>query len=425
MNEIEPLLLNVLFLLCFLLFVPFFVERLSNELAPVKKRRIFLFSACVGGISCLLFPINIYEGFQFDLRWIILIFVGLYSGTLGNILIFVAMTMYHFFLGGDGFYTAMFIGMTILISVYLVRHTYQVLSMKKKLLLSGSLSLFSSIFVLFILSVYQVTVSSPFVINYLSFMICTTLLVVYLYELILEKTIIDNKLVKAEKMEIVSYLASSISHEVRNPLAVVRGFLQMMDQVDLSSDKRKEYLKISIAEVDRANDIIRNYLTFAKPIPESFDVMNIKDELLRAINIIMPLANMNSIEVEHKIGTFFIKGDPQLLQQILLNITKNCIEAMEGNGKLIIQTTEESGRLTIEITDNGQGMTEEQLSRLGEPYFTTKGGEGTGLGMMVTFRIVEIMKGKLTVTSKVNEGTTFYISFPLVNSIEVPFEKIS
>lgn len=141
--------------------------------------------------------------------------------------------------------------------------------------------------------------------------------------------------------------------------------------------------------------------------------MDVKQELYKAINIITPLANMNCIEVETRIETFYIYGDSQLFQQCLLNITKNCIEAMQESGKLSIETWEKNWQLIITIADTGKGMTPDQLSRLGEPYFTTKGREGTGLGMMAVLQIVEMMNGELKVTSKVNEGTNFYLSFPI------------
>ena len=85
---------------------------------------------------------------------------------------------------------------------------------------------------------------------------------------------------------------------------------------------------------------------------------------------------------------------------------------MPSGGKLLIKTEEINGEIVIEITDSGEGMSNEQLRRLGEPYFTTKGREGTGLGMMAVIKIIEILNGKLDVTSHINEGTTFRIRFP-------------
>lgn len=180
------------------------------------------------------------------------------------------------------------------------------------------------------------------------------------------------------------------------------------------------FISYSLHEINRANDIIGNYLSFAKPALEKIILIDLKQELQKAINIITPMANMNCIEIVTKIDPHYFKGDPQLLQQGLLNITKNCIEAMPSGGILFIGTKEKNNKIMIRITDNGKGMTNDQLLRLGEPYFTTKGGEGTGLGMMAAIQIIEIMNGKLEVTSRINEGTQFKIHFP--KSSEKPAE---
>ncbi|WP_373558555.1 ATP-binding protein [Bacillus sp. FJAT-45350] len=145
--------------------------------------------------------------------------------------------------------------------------------------------------------------------------------------------------------------------------------------------------------------------------------MDIKHELNRAINIIMPMANMNCVEIQTTLNSYYIKGESQLLQQCLLNITKNCIEAMPEGGNLSISTNKEgSGKLVIKVKDTGKGMTDEQLARIGEPYFTTKGREGTGLGMMAAIQIISILNGTLEVKSVVNKGTEFTLYFPLINS---------
>jgi two-component system, sporulation sensor kinase B len=154
-------------------------------------------------------------------------------------------------------------------------------------------------------------------------------------------------------------------------------------------------LKISIEEIDRANDIIKNYLTFAKPSPDKIKILSSKEILCKTIPIITPLANFNSVTIDMKTeNNYYFEGEEQIFQQCLINIMKNCIEAMPNSGTLSVKTEEKGSRFLIIIADNGCGMTKEQLSRLGEPYFTTKGREGTGLGMMAAFKIIETMKRK-------------------------------
>jgi two-component system, sporulation sensor kinase B len=132
------------------------------------------------------------------------------------------------------------------------------------------------------------------------------------------------------------------------------------------------------------------------------------------VAIIQPLANMNSVEIELALFQAAVKGEEAQLQQCLLNIAKNAIESMPSGGKLSIKMKKHNTHALLTISDKGCGMTKEQIARLGEPYFTTKDQKGTGLGMMVVFRVVEAMKGKIKVDSEVGKGTIFTIEFPLV-----------
>ncbi|MGU3568412.1 ATP-binding protein [Paenibacillus sp. A51L] len=108
-----------------------------------------------------------------------------------------------------------------------------------------------------------------------------------------------------------------------------------------------------------------------------------------------------------------IIGNTSKFKQALINIMKNSIESLKENGKIELEAYEENDEAVIRITDNGQGMSEEQLARLGNPYFSSKS-EGTGLGLMVTFQIIEAMKGTLTYRSEKGKGTEAMIRFPLV-----------
>jgi two-component system sporulation sensor kinase B len=216
-----------------------------------------------------------------------------------------------------------------------------------------------------------------------------------------------------EKVEVVSHLAASISHEVRNPLTTTRGFLQLLGESKAIPEVEKGYLTVAMQELDQAEAIIRNYLTFAKPAPEEIESLNIKMEMERALNIIVPLANMNTLEISSQIEGCDIKGNSGLFQQVLVNLMKNGIEAMPDGGTLSILGIVEKSLAKVIITDNGVGMNELQKTRLGEPYFSTKEMKGTGLGMMVVFRIVESMSGTVSVKSEIGKGTQITLAFPL------------
>ena len=123
-------------------------------------------------------------------------------------------------------------------------------------------------------------------------MMITTLL----WEVILANFQVMQKLIKAEKTQMVSHLAASISHEVRNPLTASRGFIQMLGE-DVSLEERNKFAHIALQELDRATEVINDYLTFAKPTLEQMEEINIQKEIQYAVNVIIPLANMNGVQV--------------------------------------------------------------------------------------------------------------------------------
>ncbi|WP_174733275.1 sensor histidine kinase [Mesobacillus harenae] len=283
---------------------------------------------------------------------------------------------------------------------------------QNRIIIACSFSLFISTLVFLIRAIlFDHLIGSDFMVVTAFFLIhfLSTFFIVYFYEMLNEALTINKQIIKAEKLEVVCHLASSISHEVRNPLTVVKGFLQMLNEKEFEEDKRKKFIDLSLQEIDRANDIIGSYLTFAKPVQQEPAIIDLKQELDRSITVITPLANMNSVEIQTRIEHCYIKGDPLLLQQCFLNIIKNSIEAMPNGGTLCINTENINGQVLIEITDDGEGMMDEQLRRLGEPFFTTKGREGTGLGMMAVIKIIDMMNGKLDVSSNKKEGTQFRI----------------
>ncbi|HHY73647.1 MAG TPA: PAS domain S-box protein [Bacillus bacterium] len=217
------------------------------------------------------------------------------------------------------------------------------------------------------------------------------------------------------QLKTVSEIAASISHEVRNPLTVTRGFTQLLKDNSLTDDQRNQYIRLSLDELDRAERIIGDYLTFAKPSIENVEILDLTKELEYIIQVINPYATLNNISVEVNMvdGEVPIFGEKQKLHQSLLNIVKNGIEAMEEGGQLTIQLKKMEENVLLEIKDSGKGMSAEQIQKLGTPYYSTKE-KGTGLGTMVAFSIIKAMQGEFEVESKLGEGTCFHISFPLV-----------
>ncbi|MCI2256037.1 ATP-binding protein [Domibacillus sp. PGB-M46] len=225
---------------------------------------------------------------------------------------------------------------------------------------------------------------------------------------------LSQKLINIEKLEMVSHLAASISHEVRNPLTVVKGFMQLSLDDNLSSADRSSYLNTAIEELDRASEILTDYLSFARTEVDKKEIVIVFKEVQRVINVLTPLANMNNVQIsfsfeENKDSFIWIEGGK--FGQFLLNIMKNSIEAMPDGGRLHIKLTECITAVQIDIKDEGIGMTEAQINCLGKPYFTTKE-NGTGLGMLVSFKILNELNGKISVESEVGKGTCWKVVLP-------------
>ncbi|WP_066394241.1 sensor histidine kinase [Neobacillus mesonae] len=242
------------------------------------------------------------------------------------------------------------------------------------------------------------------------------LIISYSIEFFRKNEEMKQQLIKAEKLKAVEQMGAAISHEIRNPLTAATGFVQLLQDDYLPRQKRKEYLSIVKEELLSAERVIQDYLTFAKPALETIEEINVKSELRQTINLLQPLANQNSVEIHTDFSIIgFIKGDLQKFRQCFVNILKNAIEAMPNGGYLSVSTEFSQTEVTITVKDTGEGMTREQLARLGEPFYSTKGKNGTGLGMMVVYSIVKAMDGTIRVQSEVGNGTTILVKFPTIS----------
>ncbi|MFT9596571.1 ATP-binding protein [Mesobacillus sp.] len=230
---------------------------------------------------------------------------------------------------------------------------------------------------------------------------------------IFERTKLQQELQRAEKMNAIGQLAASVAHEIRNPMTVVKGFLQIFLSKEMSEEDHM-YLKLMIEELNRAETIINDYLSLAKPDVGKLVIIDGSDMLEQVMDLMSSYAMMSkniSLHSEIK-DQVKIRGSKSELKQVLINILKNGIEAMGDGGKLSM-TLEKKGEFGVFIIeDTGIGMTSEELSRLGTPFYSLKE-RGTGMGLMVCYQIVERMKGQIKVSSIKGEGTTFEIMVPL------------
>lgn len=226
-----------------------------------------------------------------------------------------------------------------------------------------------------------------------------------------ELELYNHKLLHSEKMKIISDLAASVAHEIRNPLQVTRGFLQLLSE--RTDDKNKYYIEMAISELDRASAIITDFLTFAKPEMETMTTLDLAEEIRKIEAIMTPLASMQGGVLRINMGeNLYIHGNSSKFKQAFINFIKNSVEALQTEGIIEIEAYSQEDEVVIHIRDNGEGMEDDELSKLGVPFFSTKT-KGTGLGLMVSLRIITAMEGKTTFHSVKGKGTEITIRFPL------------
>ena len=412
----KDLLVNFLFILLSLFLVQMlYMMKYTYQMRDLKGWVLGI-SPVVSLMLCMLFPVAIETDFIWDLRWIPFILGGLYGGYRLGLLLLALVLCIRYFYGVDvGFYMTAFNFSFIGFITLSLSNYYLQMKLKQKIMLSCSISILALMCtILFSKLVFETSLGLTFWLQYSAIHIFGMFISTLIWEVIIINFNVLQRLVKTEKLQMVSHLAASISHEVRNPLTVSRGFIQMLAD-DISPQTRKDYTAIALQELDRATEIINDYLTFAKPAVEKLETINVNEEIQHAINVITPLATMNNVQIQLSLMNqdhYFVKGERKRFQQCLINILKNGIESMQHHGKLKIQQSYNNSILKIDIEDEGTGMTRDQINRLGEPYFSTKE-KGTGLGMMVSYSIIKGMNGNISVTSEYGKGTCFTIELPI------------
>ncbi|MBB6733170.1 sensor histidine kinase [Cohnella zeiphila] len=228
-----------------------------------------------------------------------------------------------------------------------------------------------------------------------------------------ELELFNRELQRTEKLKVISDLAASVAHEVRNPLQVTRGFMQLL--TERSDQKHQPLFTTAINELDRASGIITDFLTFAKPEIDQLESLDVREELTRIESMMTPLTTLHGgVLTLNASEGLAIKGNSSKFKQAFINLVKNSIEAIKQDGRIEIHAYSEGKFVCIRVADDGDGMNPDEVAKLGVPYFSTKT-KGTGLGLTVTFRIIEAMQGTLEFRSEKGKGTEATVRFPLLS----------
>ncbi len=231
---------------------------------------------------------------------------------------------------------------------------------------------------------------------------------------------IQEGLIQAEKLTSLGQLAASIAHEVNNPIAGVLVYTQLLAKKVSNDRLTKEvaidYLSKMEAELTRSGKLIRNLLDFARQSKPALREVDINEAVNRAFDLAAHSAQLQHVEVVKELGISLpkIMADFDQLQQVFTNLIVNAIQAMTQGGKLTLRTSASDSQLKIEVQDTGCGISQENMSKLFTPFFTTKKEvKGVGLGLAVSYGIVQRHRGRIEVQSEVGKGSTFTVYLPL------------
>jgi signal transduction histidine kinase len=230
---------------------------------------------------------------------------------------------------------------------------------------------------------------------------------------------VQGKLIEVEKLSALGRLTADVAHEIRNPLTSIGGFARRLNNKLSAASREKEYAEIVVTEVDRLERILRDVLAFSRDPKSDMGYQNINEIVEASVRTIEGLCRDQSIELdlslERELPPVILDRDQ--VRQAVNNLVFNAVDAMADGGRLTIKTSlqrmYEVDFVSVDVTDSGPGLSEEAMSMIFEPFYTTKEiGVGTGLGLSICKKIMDEHNGLIFVESEKGNGTSFKMFFP-------------
>ncbi|MQR96048.1 ATP-binding protein [Fictibacillus phosphorivorans] len=413
---VEKLLLHVLIVLAPVLSYSFLFEHRKIGRSP------YFLGLLYGSAASLCMYFAYYDSsLYWDLRYVPVVLSIFYGGPISGIITIVALMLTRTAMGGETLYLAYIVAVISCAVPFLIYNCFWKSTPKKRVYLSIITGSWPALVQLIILLIYlyfneDFLVFDQKLVLYIgvfgTIQILAVVFAAVLNESVIERNLMKDEIRRSEKQHTLGELAASIAHEVRNPLTVVKGFLQLMEGED---ERHKHYYPLILSELGRAENIISDYLNFAKPEFKKIETFPLPLLVMELSILLNPYALKEGISLTHTIESdAVLTTDRNQLKQALINILKNAVEATPKEGRVSIKLMEEDDSVKIIVRDTGKGMTKEQLARVGSLFFSTKE-QGTGLGTMVSTRIIESMGGRVDYTSKLGKGTKVSVTLPLTH----------
>ncbi|HEC97149.1 MAG TPA: PAS domain S-box protein [Nitrospirae bacterium] len=222
---------------------------------------------------------------------------------------------------------------------------------------------------------------------------------------------LEEEIKRREKFAAIGELSASIAHELRNPLASMKGSFEMLKEDVLPEETKKRLMDIAILEMDRLNAIVTDFLIYCSPRPPAMKRFNLSAAANEVSDMLQNMSDRVRIVKEIQDEVFMV-ADEQKIRQLLWNLTLNAVEAVPGGGKVGISVYTDDNNVILKVSDSGAGIPEENVEKVFYPFFSTKK-KGTGLGLSIAYRIVEEHHGNIKVLSGKGRSTEFVVSMPL------------
>ena len=237
----------------------------------------------------------------------------------------------------------------------------------------------------------------------------------------MNKHALTDKMVQADKLVLLGQLSAGVAHEIRNPLAAVNLNLQVLKRKYEKSDPLYPYVETAMQGVERITRIVEVTLNFSRPALPDIKGVNLNDSISSSLELVKANLKRKEIKVDIDFDDNLptVPADAKQLQQVFINLITNAADAIKDIGVITLKTYVEKGNkpkegefVVAEVSDDGIGMSPEEMKKIFNPFFTRKA-EGTGLGLPITQRIMHQHNGIIDVESKEGEGTSFYVKIPI------------